>query len=76
MIPQVMGFFAYLNSAGTQHGNLHPASDLFYSAGLHGNEKSGRGCFSTMVRAVGGLKRTDQIVFSEVGRQLLEESSL
>ena len=31
-------FWAYLYSAGTQHGNLHPAGcDLFYSAGLHRN---------------------------------------
>ena len=30
-------FLACLYSAGTQHGNLHPAGDLFYSAGLHRN---------------------------------------
>ena len=32
-----MFFLAYLYSAGTQHGNLHPAGNLFHSAGLHRN---------------------------------------
>ena len=38
----VVVFLAYLSSAVTQHGNLHPAGDLFYSAGLH-RKKIGRG---------------------------------
>ena len=28
-------------------------------------------CFSAVVRAVSGLRRTDEIMFSEIGKQLL-----
>ena len=45
IIPQILFFFlfffffflAYLYSAGTQHGKLHPAGWPIYSAGLHRN---------------------------------------
>ena len=30
-----------------------------------------KGCFSAVVRAVSGLRRTDEIMFSEIGKQLL-----
>ena len=32
-----------------------------------------KGCFSTMVRVVSWLRRTDEVVFSKVGKKLLEE---
>ena len=35
-----------------------------------------RGTFSAMVKAVGGLRRTDETVFSEVGKQRLENNLL
>ena len=32
---------------------------------------SEKGCFSAMGKVVSGLRRTDEIVFSEIGKQLL-----
>ena len=51
-------FLDYSYSAGTQHGNLH--GDLFYSAGLHRNEKIGTGFGKNAGEWIGRVERSKE----------------